>query len=290
VGFLLARHNPLEACRFNGESVCGPFLILYICCMSLVFGPSTSLAWHLRHALNACGCVLAMVALMGCSHMPPSGVVHPQSIEPGVQVWQSADKAQWREVRFPGKNATTYTPVSLDGQAWLRADAQSSASMLRQKIDPSLGPFSRIRFSLVVEQPLMNADVARQDREDSPARVILAFDGDRSEFSARESALSEISHLMTGEPMPYATLMYVWCPKREVGSVVHNPRIDRIRKVVVAGPGGGQTHHLIHRDIRADYEKAFGRPPGRLIGIAIMTDSDNTQGRARALYGPIEMW
>jgi hypothetical protein len=258
--------------------------------MSFVIGSSPSLAWHLRHALNGCGCLLALVTLMGCSHIPPSGMVHQPSIEPGVQVWHSADKAQWREVRFPGKNATTYTSVSLDGQAWLRADAQSSASMLRQKIGPNLGPYTRIRFSLVVEQPLINADLARQDREDSPARVILAFDGDRSEFSARESALSEISHLMTGEPMPYATLMYVWCPKREIGSVVHNPRIDRIRKVVVAGPGGGQTHHLIERDIRADYEKAFGRPPGRLIGIAIMTDSDNTQGRARALYGPIEMW
>ena len=260
--------------------------------MSLVIDPSTSFVWHLhlRQALNGFGCVLAMIALMGCAHIPPNGVAHVPRLEPGAQVWHGADKAKWREVRFPGKNATTYTPVSLDGQAWLRADAQSSASMLRQKIDPNLGPYTRIRFSLVVEQPLMNADVARQDREDSPARVILAFDGDRSEFSARESALSEISHLMTGEPMPYATLMYVWCPKREVGSVVHNPRIDRIRKVVVAGPGGGQTHHLIDRDIRADYEKAFGRPPGRLIGIAIMTDSDNTQGRARALYGPIEMW
>jgi hypothetical protein len=270
----------------------GYSLFLYICFMYFSLRPFTSFAWQspLRQMLIWCGGVLAMVALVGCSHISPSGVVHVPSIEPGVQVWHSADKAKWREVRFPGKNATTYTPVSLDGQAWLRADAQNSVSMLSQKIDPSLGPYSRIRFPLVIEQPLMNADVARQDREDSPARLILAFDGDRSEFSARESALSELSHLMTGEPMPYATLMYVWCPKREVGSVVHNPRIDRIRKVVVAGPGGGQTHHLIDRDIRADYEKAFGRPPGRLIGIAIMTDSDNTQGRARALYGPIEMW
>jgi hypothetical protein len=258
--------------------------------MSFGIGSSPSLARHLRQVLIWCGGMLAMVTLVGCSHIPPSGVVHVPGIEPSGQVWHSADMSKWREVRFPGKVATTYTMVNHRGQAWLRADAKSSASMLRQIIDPSLGPYSRIRFPLVIEQPLMNADVARQDQEDSPARLILAFDGDRSEFSARESALSELSHLMTGEPMPYATLMYVWCPKREVGSVVHNPRIDRIRKVVVAGPGGQQTQHLIERDFRADYERAFGRPPGRLIGIAIMTDSDNTQGRARALYGPIEMW
>ena len=260
--------------------------------MSFGIRPSPSLAWQSRprQVLIWCCSVLALVALVGCAHIPPSGVAHVPSAEPGVQVWHSGDKVNWREVRFPGKAATTYTMVNLDGQSWLRANAQSSASMLRQKIDPSLGPFSRIRFPLVIEQPLMSADVALQDKEDSPARIILAFDGDRSEFSARESALSEISQLMTGEPIPYATLMYVWCPKRAAGSVVHNPRIDRIRKMVVAGPGGGQTHHLIDRDFRADYEKAFGRPPGRLIGIAIMTDSDNTKGRARALYGPIEMW
>ena len=260
--------------------------------MIFYLDPTRTFAWkaHMGQVLMWCGGMLAMVTLVGCSHIPPSAVAHLPSNETGGLVWQSADQAQWREVRFPGKVATRYALVNHEGQAWLRADAQSSASMLRQKIDPNLGPYSRIRFPLVIEQPLMNADVARQDKEDSPARVILAFDGDRSEFSARESALSELSHLMTGEPMPYATLMYVWCPQREVGSVVHNPRIDRIRKVVVAGPGDRQTRHLIERDFRADYERAFGRPPGRLIGIAIMTDSDNTQGQARALYGPIEVW
>ena len=260
--------------------------------MRLRFCSSATVAWQhlLRQVLIWCGGLLTMVTLLGCSHLPPSGVSHVPNIEPGGQVWSSADQAKWREVRFPGKSATSYKMIDHDGQTWLRADANSSASMLRQKLDPGLETYSRIRFSLVIEQPLMSADVARPDKEDSPARVILAFDGDRSEFSARDSALSELSHLMTGEPMPYATLMYVWCPKREVGSVVHNPRIDRIRKMVVAGPGGGQTRHLIDRDFRADYERVFGRPPGRLIGIAIMTDSDNTQGRARALYGPIEVW
>jgi hypothetical protein len=95
---------------------------------------------------------------------------------------------------------------------------------------------------------------------------------------------------MTGEPMPYATLMYVWCPKRAVGTVVHNPRTDRIRKIVVANPSSGLDTQAIQRNIVADYERAFGRAPGRLIGIAIMTDSDNTRGRARTLYGPIEIW
>jgi hypothetical protein len=41
------------------------------------------------------------------------------------------------------------------------------------------------------------------------------------------------------------------------------------------------------RDVRADYEKAFGEAPGPLVGVAIMTDSDNTRSNVRAWYGDI---
>jgi hypothetical protein len=193
-------------------------------------------------------------------------------------------------VKFPGKQHTRYQLAHHALRSGTQADAQSAVSMLRQSVHVPPEQLGALKFSWHVPALIDGADMGQRDADDSPVRVVLAFEGDRSQFSARNAMLNELSRALTGEEMPYATLMYVWCPKREVGSVVHNPRIDRIRKVVVAGPGGGQTHHLIDRDIRADYEKAFGRPPGRLIGIAIMTDSDNTQGRARALYGPIEMW
>ena len=55
--------------------------------------------------------------------------------------------------------------------------------------------------------------------------------------------------------------------------------------------GAGRLNQWINyeRDIRADYEKAFGEPPGALIGIGIMTDSDNTRSQAQAWYGPIAL-
>ncbi|MDI9331494.1 MAG: DUF3047 domain-containing protein [Alphaproteobacteria bacterium] len=236
------------------------------------------------------GLMMLCVTFLGaCAHPPQSVVSGTTRSDEGARVWRGTESSAWREIRFPGKAATQYRWVKVEGQAWLSADAQRSASMLRHALDREVGPHSQIRFEWRLEQTLQDADVARRDKEDSPARVILAFDGDRSEFSARDAALSELSHLMTGEPMPYATLMYVWCPHREVGTVVHNPRTDRIRKLVVANPNNARGRVAIERQIQADYEQAFGQPPGRLIGVAIMTDSDNTQGRARTLYGPIEI-
>jgi len=37
------------------------------------------------------------------------------------------------------------------------------------------------------------------------------------------------------------------------------------------------------------YELAFGEAPGALLGIAVMTDSDNTQSTAQAWYGEIAL-
>jgi hypothetical protein len=61
----------------------------------------------------------------------------------------------------------------------------------------------------------------------------LAFDGDRAKLSPRTHRLSELTRLLTGEPLPYASLVYVWSNTEPVGAVVVNPRTDRIRKLVV---------------------------------------------------------
>jgi hypothetical protein len=145
-----------------------------------------------------------------------------------------------------------------------------------------------VRFSWKVPALIEQADMALRDKDDAPVRIVLAFEGDRTRFSERDAALSELVHALTGEPMPYATLMYVWCNRREPGTVIRSPRSDRIRKLVVeSGPRRLNRWLEYERDIRADYVRVFGEQPGALIGIAIMTDSDNTRSRAQAWYGPV---
>ena len=98
-------------------------------------------------------------------------------------------------------------------------------------------------------------------------RIVLAFEGDRSKFSGKNAMLSELARALTGEELPYATLMYVWCNTRKPGSVIVNPRTDRIRKLVVES-GAGRLRQWVdyERDIRADYEKAFGEAARRAGG------------------------
>ena len=84
--------------------------------------------------------------------------------------------------------------------------------------------------------------------------------------------------------------MYVWDATAPVGTVIINPRSDRIRKIVLdSGPQELRRWREHRRDLAADYRLAFGAEPGALSAIAVMTDSDNTGSSARSWYGAVHL-
>ena len=59
---------------------------------------------------------------------------------------------------------------------------------------------------------------------------------------------------------------YVWEPRAAEGSVIVNPRTDRIRKIVVeSGPAKLKQWGDYRRNIADDYRRAFGEDPGRSL-------------------------
>jgi hypothetical protein len=59
--------------------------------------------------------------------------------------------------------------------------------------------------------------------------------------------------------------------------------------VVSSGGNGVGTWQRYRRNFVDDYRRAFGTEPGRLIGIAILTDTDNTRQQVSAQYGKIRL-
>ena len=132
--------------------------------------------------------------------------------------------------------------------------------------------------------------MADANREDAAARVMFGFSGDAATLPARTRMMFDLAEALTGERPPYATLMYVWDNQAPVGSVIVNPRTDRIRKIVVdTGPADLGRWRDHRRDLRADFRRAFGEDPGPLVSVAMMTDSDNTASQARAWYGTVSL-
>lgn len=241
----------------------------------------------------------AMLLLSGCAglHKVTEAGYHAQA--PGLTLmldpWMAqaplkATAADWQHQTFPGKQATRYVYAREGGRDAIQGLAQGSASVLRHKVFVPVEQLGHLNFSWKASALIPQADMALRDADDSPVRVVLVFDGDRGKFSMKNAMLSELAQAVTGEPMPYATLMYVWCNTRAPGTVIVNPRTDRIRKLVVESGEGRVNQWLDYRrDIAADFEAAFGEAPGALLGVGIMTDSDNTGSKVHAWYGPVTL-
>lgn len=246
----------------------------------------------LRVSLGGGGALLA-----GCASLPASEEGAKRA-GTGGSGWEDASaigaspaglqSPAWEHYKLPGKKPVQFTPVRVDGREALQATAVSAASAMRKRVRVEPHALGRLRFSWKVPHLVDEADIGLKEADDAPVRVVLAFEGDRSHFSPRDALLSELTRALTGEELPYATLMYVWCNRRPAGTVVPNPRTSRIRKLVLESGAGSLGRWLEYeRDIRADFRQAFGEEPGALVGIAVMTDSDNTRSTARAFYGPL---
>lgn len=196
----------------------------------------------------------------------------------------------WQPFLLPGKRFAPFKLVQEKGGPALAVHAEQSVSILRRRFDKGLPQVGGISFSWKIDGLPDGARLGEAGKDDAPVRVLLAFDGDRSQWAGRNQRVSEMSRLLTGEELPYATLMYVWTNHDAPETIIANPRTDRIRKVVV---DSGSTHigrwRAHERDVRADFVRAFGEPPGPLLSVAVMTDTDNTASRLKVWYGPLRL-
>lgn len=199
--------------------------------------------------------------------------------------------AGWEHVPLASYKAVTeYSTTAADGQTALRALAHGSASLLVTRIDfdPHRYPVLSWRWKIV--RNVAAADSRERKREDAPARVMVSFDGDSRKLSLKERVTASAAESISGQPFPYAELMYIWGNKVAVDSLTPSLLSTRIQMIAVgsddAGVGEWQSYT---RNLVDDYKRAFGEEPGHVVAIKVMTDTDNTGGEAEALYGDIRV-
>jgi hypothetical protein len=235
-----------------------------------------------RRCPRRCG-FLILLALSACA-APPLAPDAPAQPDPELST------GDWQPVALPGKLRTRYSQEHKDGRDAVAARSERSASMLRKRVLIAPEKLGAVSFSWWVDDLIAGASVADIDREDAPARVMFGFDGDTAKLSARTRMMFDLAEALSGERPPYATLMYVWDASAPVGTVIVNPRSDRIRKIVVdSGPLNLRRWRDHRRDLRADFRLAFGEEAGTLLSIAVMTDSDNTRSSALSWYGAVTL-
>jgi len=238
----------------------------------------------------------AIVLLGGCaeimtSHARMSGngglfnAVQPFSLT-SVGKTAPAGWEPWILSRFMAR--TQYGIVDHEGERVLAARADVSASGLLQPLDLATADYPFINWRWKVPQLIPGANNASRAGDDSPVRVIVAFDGDKSKLDFEDQALGRTVKLFSGREMPYATIQYIWENRLPPETVLENARTSRSKMLVVESGAEHLGQWLtFKRDVRADYQRLFNEPPGPIIFVGVMTDSNATGTQASAYYGDI---
>ena len=219
----------------------------------------------------------------------PRGAVVPFSQAPGA----GAPPNGWAPYVIRRDLArTAYEVEQREGRTVLHASARNARSGLHcpVDIDPRTTPW--LRWQWRVDALHEQATVDDDDAEDTPARVVVAFDGDVARLPLRDRMFYEQVELFTGIRLPYATLTYVWDGQLPVGRVVAYSRTSRIQYQVVESGAARVGRWLNYeRNVFEDFTRVFGQaPPGHIVGVGVLTDSDDLKNEVEAWYGDIGLF
>jgi hypothetical protein len=168
-----------------------------------------------------------------------------------------------------------------------RSDASASGLEFPTSFDVKEYPWLSWRWK--VPKMVEGARNTLSHIEDSPARVVVTFEGGRDKLPPAEQMNYDLAKAMAGTTLPYATLMYVWDDNLPYGAVVQHNMTSRVKSIVVGskaqlGNWVEERHNLLN-----DYRRAFNEDPPNAMAVGFMTDSDNSASVVNAYYGDIRI-
>ena len=204
--------------------------------------------------------------------------------------------APWRIIGLPDQKfpLTRFDIHRVDDGTVLRIQADGSyGNLVIAANNLALPPRTRLRWRWRLERGLPASDLLRKDGDDAPVKVCALFDMPLDGMSFGEQARLRMARALSGEPLPAATLCYVWDRLLPAGRLLANVFSPRVRYLVVSeGPQRPGEWRSVERPLAEDFLRAFGHetpvvPP--LIALAVGADADNTGGSSLALVGDLQL-
>ena len=188
------------------------------------------------------------------------------------------------------KRDTVYKVERAEGRAVLRASADAAASMYVAPVKPAMSGAATLSWDWKTDALVPGADNRDKSREDAPLRVLVAFDGDVKTLPDAEQKRFSRAKTLTGRQPPYAVVMYVWSDQVPVGTVIPSAHTSQVKMLAIAsGADGLGRWQSVQRNLVEDYRRAYGAEPGPVLGVAVMTDTDNTGIKAVGEYANIRL-
>ncbi len=195
--------------------------------------------------------------------------------------WASAGTVMfdgsWQDQSFLFHSANDYVQEGTR----LRIRSDDSVSVLWRPAPRDLRQARQANWYWAVEEGVAPTDLTLKGGDDR--NIALYF-----LFAPREVAddMEDASPDRVFRHEAVRILVYVRGGNREPGTIVASPYLEQ-RGVLVALRGTGNGTFRESVDLAADFRRAFGTPPGVLLGLGISADSDDTNGVIEAELGDL---
>lgn len=222
----------------------------------------------------------ALVSLFAVVLIAAPGFADPLPA-PGTQAW--------RPLALPGVDrASTYRIVAEDDRPVVVSESECSASALMlptEQLDLGATPILSWRWRVDQELEIANERVKSGDDFAARVYVMFTFQPEHSSFGQR--ARHALGKALYGDVVPGSAINYVWSRREAAGLSWDNP-FSAESKMVSLGAGNTGEWQSVRVDVAADFERLFERPVPATLGIALMTDSDNSCQAAKARFAEFE--
>lgn len=196
---------------------------------------------------------------------------------------------EWEPLTFPNIDQhTRYLLTRHQGNVVVQAQSRASASGMIRKLRFNPREYAWLSWRWKIDHVLDKGDLRVKQGDDYSARIYVAFEFEPQRASLLERMAHAVASTSAGRKLPGTTLTYIWANRAPKGTIADNPYSDQV-KMIALQSGNAKVNQWIDekRNITEDYRRAFGREPPPVMGIAIMTDTDNTGEYATAYYGDI---
>ena len=181
----------------------------------------------------------------------------------------------WEQMTFRRIPPTQYAAAGRDE---LVIDARASSSLIHRPLPETAFDMRRASWRWRVDEGVPATDLSQRGGDDRAIAIYFAFAPERARTRAaagrtslRRLLISGSGHILVyvwgggGRPRCYrAQSLYArsWCLSHPASGVFGDGANGRANRWILAG----------------DHQRAFGQPPGILVGLAVASDSDDVDG------------
>ena len=174
----------------------------------------------------------------------------------------------WEEKQF--KSSTSYQLSQIEDKQVLMAESQNSASALIREVHIDIEKYPFLNWTWRVENRLVTENEKNKSGDDYAVRLYVVIDG--GIFIWRTKAVN-----------------YVWANQASKGEIWENAFGGKNALMMALRNKQDKlsTWYTEKRNVFEDLKRLFGTEFHSIDAIAIMTDTDNSHGQAKAYYGDI---